>query len=86
MGTGDRRGIRRWSESAVMTSSFDEIAGSLAKIGAPDSLEALGRLVENSEGVTRLQADFARAVIAYRHGIKGLVCRGQLLRFLPSDR
>ncbi len=48
-----------------------EIAGSLAKIGAPDSLEALGRLVENSEGGTRLQADFARSVIACRHGIKG---------------
>jgi hypothetical protein len=48
-----------------------EIAAALAKIGGPESVDALGKLVEASDGATRRQAGFARSLIAYRHGIAG---------------
>ena len=48
-----------------------QIAGALGRIGTTEAIEPLGRLVERSEGAVKLQADFARSVIAARYGVSG---------------
>ena len=48
-----------------------QIAGALARVGTPDAMEPLGRVAERSEGALKLQAEFARSVIACRHDVRG---------------
>jgi HEAT repeats len=48
-----------------------QIAGALGRIGGPDALEPLGKLMGLSDGLVKEQAVFARAVVAHRNRVVG---------------
>jgi hypothetical protein len=55
------------------------VAQALAKAGTPDALPAFDELIAGSEPRVRQRAEFARSVLAYRHGVGGYELP------LPSD-
>ena len=72
IGGRDAEGILAGLLSETKESSLRmRVALALAKAGGPDVLPAFEKFVDESEPHVRRRAEFARSVLAYRHGIAG---------------